>query len=107
MALRLEPLKEVEIEIQISPYVEGRESRAHNSTSLLNCVRADQFCAVGSDPLGMNPPMRSAIACWLPALAIFMRTDTGRTRAIIERNSLVRDESSVAIPSSRRISRFR
>lgn len=28
--LRLEPLKRVEIEIQISPYVEGQESRAHN-----------------------------------------------------------------------------
>lgn len=28
--LRLEPLKRVEIEIQISPYVEGRESRAQN-----------------------------------------------------------------------------
>ena len=28
--LRLEPLKRVEIEIHITPYVEGRESRAHN-----------------------------------------------------------------------------
>jgi glycogen debranching enzyme len=28
--LRLEPLKRVEIELQISPYVEGEESRAHN-----------------------------------------------------------------------------
>ena len=49
--LRLEPLKRVEIEIQISPHVEGRESRAHNFDLPLNCVSADLIRPLGG---GLN-----------------------------------------------------